>query len=157
VKLPLDVEECVGMWITGESGSGKSYYARTAEKRENIYLKMMNKWWDGYRDEPVVILDDMAPDHNYIAYYLKIWLDRYAYMGEVKGGVMAMRPSKIIITSQYTIEEVFKEERDAIAIRRRCKVVEWNLQKRRLGLSLAAAAAEGIPDLPELDTAIIME
>lgn len=157
MKLPDDVDECVGLWVTGESGSGKSYYARTADKRENIYLKMMNKWWDGYKNEPVVILDDIAPDHNYIAYYLKIWLDRYAFNGEIKGGTITMRPKRIIITSQYSIEEIFHEARDAVAIRRRCKVVNWTREMRGLGLSLAAPAAEGIPDLPDIDTTIIME
>lgn len=68
---------------------------------------MMNKWWDGYRGQDVVILDDITPDHACLCYHLLIWSDHYSFNAEVKGGSVNIRPRIIIVTSNYTIEEVF--------------------------------------------------
>ena len=85
-----------------------------------FYTKPMNKWWDGYAGEEVVVLDDFDPRHaEHLSYYLKIWADHYAFNAEVKGGMIRVRPKTVIVTSQYAIEDCFKEtaERDAIARR----------------------------------------
>ena len=37
-----------------------------------FYTKPMNKWWDGYAGEEVVVLDDFDPRHaEHLSYYLK--------------------------------------------------------------------------------------
>ena len=72
--------------------------------------KPMNKWWDGYAGEEVVVLDDFDPRHaEHLSYYLKIWADHYAFNAEVKGGMIRVRPKTVIVTSQYAIEDCFKE------------------------------------------------
>jgi hypothetical protein len=78
-----------GTWIYGPPGTGKSRSAR-ADYGDDIYLKAQNKWWDGYTGQQTVILDDM--DNGALGHHLKIWTDRYACTGEVKGGTIKRPP-----------------------------------------------------------------
>lgn len=93
-----------GVWVWGESGSGKTHAVTTAYP--GCYRKGSNKWWDGYQGEGVAFLDDLDPTGvKFLGRYLKIWGDRYAFIGEVKGGGLSIRPGKFVVTSQYSIEE----------------------------------------------------
>lgn len=85
----------------------------------------MNKWWDGYQGEDVVILDDFAPEHGkFLAYYLKIWADHYAFNAEIKGAMLKIRPKTFLITSQYRLEDCFESPEDIEAIKRRFKILQ---------------------------------
>lgn len=110
-------------WYVGVSGSGKSSTAR--KKYPGLYLKSINKWWDGYDDEDAILLDDFGATHNMLGYYLKIWADHYPFKAEVKGGSMVIRPKTVIVTSQYRIEELFSGN-DLEALARRFTVTNFN-------------------------------
>lgn len=118
--------ECLSVfdnqWIMGVSGVGKSSTAR----RENpgAYVKSHNKWWLGYKNEPVVIYDDLGkPDAPWIGEFLKQWADHYPFPAETKGDGMMLRPEKIIVTSQYSIETLFgHDEQLSEALNRRFRV-----------------------------------
>ena len=115
---PSDAEDVTGEWYYGAPGVGKSYMAR--QKYPESYLKMQNKWWDGYQNEETVILDDF--DSKELGHLLKIWCDRYAFTAETKGGALCIRPKKIIITSNYRPDDLW----DGVlleAIKRRFKIV----------------------------------
>lgn len=108
-------------WIWGTTGSGKSTLARL--ENPGAYPKNCNKWFCGYQDEDVVLVEDIDPDSaKMLARYIKIWCDKFPFMAEMKGSSRQLRPKKFVFTSQYQIEECFLDARDAAAIRRRVKV-----------------------------------
>ncbi len=105
-------------WYVAPTDFGKSTYVW--KKYPDAYDKMPNKWWIRYRDEVVVILDDWGPKQcEYMSFHLKRWGDVYAYMGENKGSGRFLRPAKIVVTSQYTIDESFTDPKVAAAIHSR--------------------------------------
>jgi len=110
-------------WYHGKTGTGKSLKART--ENPDAYIKLNNKWWDGYDGEEVVILDDLDKYDVKLGGHLKRWSDHYPFPAEYKGGVMKIRPRKIIVTSNYAPEEIWDDERTIGPLRRRFKVTEF--------------------------------
>lgn len=116
----LDWQQPPNKYIFGEPGVGKSRHARSLYSSDEIYIKGHNKWWDGYDGERCVLIDDLHPDQaKYLVTYLKLWGDRYPFRAEVKGSSMVIRPEVVIITSNYSVEEMFPNVPDQRAIRRR--------------------------------------
>jgi hypothetical protein len=125
----MDYTDVKGHWYWGPPGTGKSHKARA--DYPNSYLKSQNKWWDGYQGQPTVIIDDL--DTDCLAHHLKIWADKYSCSGEVKGGTVPLQHTALIVTSNYAIEQLFKDEIMAAAIRRRFKVTHFTAPFGGLG------------------------
>jgi hypothetical protein len=138
-----DSDHLRGIWIWGEAGSGKSRWVRqqALEMGYGLYPKLCNKWWDGYQNEKLVVMDDLGPNHECLAQQIKIWTDRYDCILETKGGAVHSSYEWFIITSQYSPEEIFKDEKDLAAIKRRCQVYKI---KDVLGLKLNIKALNSI-------------
>lgn len=56
-------------------------------------------------------MDDIAPDHKILGHHLKAWSDRYGVILESKGGAIVDNYSWFVVTSQYTIEEIFEDRK----------------------------------------------
>ena len=60
-------------WIYGKPGIGKSYAVRAVYP--NLYVKSSTKWWDGYTNQDVVLVDEL--DSDALKHYVKIWEEPY--------------------------------------------------------------------------------
>ena len=89
MKPEYNHESTRGIWYFGEAGTGKS--RKAYDENPGAFRKSQNKWWDSYSGEAVVILDDLDKEGaKYIGHNLKIWTDRYACKGEIKGGTVQL-------------------------------------------------------------------
>lgn len=158
MQLPPDLEGCRGVWIYGEPGSGKTQWVKNRHPHESIYYKIANKWYDGYRphEQEFILLDDLDPDRaNMLTDRLKIWLDKNSYLAEVKGSALPCCPKLFYITSNYTIDECFKNEVDREAIKQRCKIIKHEAPLvpyvRKLNYDLIESEKAGKLNLEESD------
>lgn len=112
------------IWVWGPPGTGKSRWAHGLPGAK--YMKLANKWWDGYNGQPVVIMEDLDPTRcQALAQHLKIWADRYPFTAEVKGGHRPIRPEfNLVVTSNYHPDSCFQHPEDAAAIRRRFTICQ---------------------------------
>lgn len=118
----LDTSDYYGIWIWGPPGTGKSHMARN--QFQPLYLKDINKWWDGYDGQDNVLIDEFSPDDSrYLTGYMKKWVDKWKFSAECKGGRNVIRPKMIIVTSNYSIEDCFPPGVDRDAMTRRFKVI----------------------------------
>lgn len=119
VSKPTDLDSLDNYWYHGLPGTGKSRGART--EWPDLYNKPLNKWWCEYQAQETVLLDDFSKEHKVLGAHLKNWADHYPFVAETKGGGITIRPKRIVITSNYTPEEIFEDQVTCEAIRRRFK------------------------------------
>jgi len=105
-------------WWVGPTGSGKSRLLW--ELYPEHFQKDTNKWWCGYRHQDVVAIEEWSPKNECTGSFLKIWADRYPFTGQIKGGsLQRIRPVKLIVLSNYEIDDCFPDSRDAGPLHRR--------------------------------------
>ena len=115
-------------WIHGASGTGKTKSVWDLCS-SSLYLKMQNKWWDGYLNHRFVLIDDFEPDWTGKA-ALKRWADRYPFQAESKGSSNVIRPKHMIITSNYRIDDAGFRPQDVEPLKNR--FIECNANQFRI-------------------------
>lgn len=114
-------------WFWGPTGTGKS---RFVEKNfPDAYSKMLNKWWDLYLDQPVVLINEFGKKHDKLSEFMKIWSDHYPFLCERKGGALMIRPTVIFVTSNYPPDAIWSEEEILEPLYRRFRVFKFPDEK----------------------------
>lgn len=114
--VPKPLTKLTNEWIYGKTGVGKSRLARL--ENPNYYDKACNKWWDNYKHQPVVLIDDFPKDGAYLSQHLLRWADHYPFPSEIKRHQTELRPEKIVVTSNYHPNEIFSGETLEAILRR---------------------------------------
>ena len=108
----IDQTDVRGVWIWGKPGVGKSHFARQVLGAE-VLPKLNNKWWDGYQSQKVVIMEDVDKETiKFLHHHLKIWSDRWGFIGETKGGAVAPSHRWLVVTSNYSIADILADLED---------------------------------------------
>ncbi len=129
VREPPARPTVTALWIHGPSGTGKTRAAwqpwlepvEDQDAGARPYCKLPTvKWWDGYRGQTAVIIDDVCP-HGIGIQHLLAWCDKYPCHIETKGGYEPLMATNFIVTSNFLPEEVFPDakQESIIALRRR--------------------------------------
>lgn len=115
-------------WIHGETATGKSEMAWEkiyGDVYDIAYSKPNNKWWDGYTTQPVVIIDDYKKCEGLGFRDLLKLLDKYPHKVEYKGGTVSFTPKAVIITCEYSPEELFSDQPQVEQLLRRIEVTHY--------------------------------
>jgi hypothetical protein len=100
--------DCPNRWIWGKPGIGKSRLARSRPNM-SVYAKANNKWWDGYKNEEVVVWDDI--DSQIVPMGLRRAAgDRTPFYAEVKHGSFRIRPKHVFVTSNLRMGMIYQDE-----------------------------------------------
>jgi len=129
---PVDVK-C--FWIHGDTGTGKSYAVETTFP--DCYKKSMDdlKWFDGYNDEDVVYLEDFDVYQIKWGGLMKRLADRWPMQASIKGSMKYIRPKIVIVTSNYTPEQIWTDPQTVEPLLRRFTVVHKESQEQVIDFS----------------------
>lgn len=99
------------IWLYGKAGVGKTKYVH--DNHDSIYIKPHSKWWNGYNQQEVILIDDFPGFHGHfdIRYMFQL-CDPYACSMETKGGTVAINSPYIYITCDRHWSKFFDTETD---------------------------------------------
>ena len=68
----------------------------------NFYAKTFSSWWDGYKGEEAVLVDEIFSEKkNEMLYYLKLWGDKLTVKQPIKGSFVNLVYKKIALTANF--------------------------------------------------------
>lgn len=110
-------------WLYGPSGSGKTRYVYDKYEHSDIWASNGTlKWWDGYENQKVILIDEFRSHFCSFDQLLRI-LDRYPYRVQVKGGFRNLNSKVMYITSCYSPEQVYATQEDVGQLLRRITTI----------------------------------
>lgn len=98
--------QTIGYWLWGETGQGKSRWART-NFPEAYYKDPETDWWDGYYGQETVIIDDYRPSKSLSFAKILRLVDRYPLQVQVKCAFAQFVSKRIIFTSPMSLLDTF--------------------------------------------------
>lgn len=118
------------LWLWGPTGTGKSHLMREVfgANPHELFIKISGtKFWDGYDGQKYVGFEEVNQMAGTVemASNFKIWLDKYQFPVEIKGGSRSIRPARIIITSNYHPRDIWLRQEDLDPILRRLELVHF--------------------------------
>lgn len=96
-------------WISGTSSTGKSRWCYESYGPGEIFTWSTRKptqWFDGYRSQPVLLIDDLDKDEVPIASMLRL-LDHYPLTLPIKGGHVQAQWTTVLVVSNLELEEIY--------------------------------------------------
>lgn len=119
-----DLPVLQNLWIVGPTRVGKSFFVNSTFVRTDVYKKPLSRWWSGYQFQPVVWIDELESKSQIGASDMKTIADVYPFLAEPKREYWRIRPRHIIVTSNYRLEDVYKDHRQYLPLRERFQVVD---------------------------------
>ena len=109
---------------TNRTGKSRTLWERFGNNR---YLKGITKWWDNYRYEETVIIEEADPLRcQHMAHYFKIWCDHYPFRAEVKCTSQLHSPKQDHCDLQLHHKRVFPTNKTTSPLERRFKIVTFS-------------------------------
>lgn len=97
-----------GLWLFGPHRTGEDFSIYSLFVTVYVIKILQEIWLNGYLNQMYLLLSDVEPCHSSrLRYFLKIWIDRYPFLAEVKGSTMRIRPKNIIVISNFKIDQIW--------------------------------------------------
>lgn len=119
-------------WLHGDTGLGKTFSVFKHFGQENVYKKnCAHKWFDGYRQQKVLLLDELRSTSWCRYEELLAITDCYPFTVETKNGTIPLNSPVIVITSPLSPVLTYqgnKDEDDCAQLLRRLgnRVIKFN-------------------------------
>ncbi len=113
---PPPLGQLCNTWHEGKTGTGKTSYL--AYKYPGHFMKNQDQWWDGYdptnKGHEDVVIEDLDDKHKEFMTHLKKMADFYAFRADKKGSYGIIRPQRIHVTTNYSQQRLFSDEKGVL-------------------------------------------
>jgi len=103
-----DKEWFTPFWVLhGSSGVGKTEYIYKTFGKSNCFFKAKGRWFDGYRGQPIVVIDEWEKDEEFTYKNILELFDARPIKVPIKGGFDSFRAKLIVFSSTKHYKEIF--------------------------------------------------